>query len=60
MEDREQRSDKMAGTPDRHPGREPPIRESSEQQGMAPSVFDKDRVMPIGKPGVRVKDHKKR
>jgi hypothetical protein len=27
---------------------------------MAPSVFDKDRVMPIGKPGVRVKDDKKR
>lgn len=43
-------------TPDQHPGLEPPIKESSEQQGMAPAPDDMDRLMPIGKPGVRAGD----
>jgi len=41
-------------TPDQHPGLEPPIKESSEQQGMAPAPDDRERLMPVGKPGVRV------
>jgi len=43
-------------TPDQHPGLEPPIKESSEQQGVAPASDDMDRLMRIGKPGVRVGD----
>lgn len=43
-------------TPDQHPGLEPPIKESSEQQGVAPASDDMDRLTPIGKPGVRVDD----
>jgi len=45
-------------TPDQHPGLEPPIKESSEQQGMAPGPDDRERLMPVGKPGVRVGDSK--
>lgn len=33
-----------------------PVRQSSEQEGMAPNVFEKERVTPIGKPGVRVSE----
>jgi hypothetical protein len=46
---------KNVDTPDQHPGLEPPIKESSEQQGIAPRSDEKDKLMPIGKPGVRVK-----
>jgi hypothetical protein len=48
---------KNADTPDKHLGLEPPIHESSEQRAIAPGVYDKDRLMPVGKPGVRVKDN---
>ncbi|WP_411905521.1 hypothetical protein [Rhizobium mayense] len=30
------------------------IRQSSEQEGMAPTVLEKDLVTPIGKSGVRI------
>ena len=43
-------------TPDQHPGLESPIKESSEQQGIAPALDEVDRLIPIGKPGVRVGD----
>ncbi|WP_454851167.1 hypothetical protein [Rhizobium binxianense] len=59
MADRKHGSkDKNSDTPSRHPGLEPPIHESSEQQGMAPSIYDKERLMPIGKPGIRGKESK--
>ncbi|MBB4571486.1 hypothetical protein [Rhizobium leucaenae] len=41
------------------PGPREPLGGSSEQGGIAPSVYDKDLVMPIGKPGVRIKDEKR-
>ncbi|MDK4715334.1 MULTISPECIES: hypothetical protein [unclassified Rhizobium] len=31
-----------------------PIQQSSEQEGMAPTVLEKDLVTPIGKSGVRI------
>ncbi|ACS60454.1 MULTISPECIES: hypothetical protein [Rhizobium] len=49
---------KVTDTPDQHPGLEPPIKESSQQQGMAPAPDEKEKMMPIGKPGVRVKSKK--
>jgi hypothetical protein len=47
---------KLQDTPDKHPGFEPPIKESSEQQGMAPASDERDKLMPIGKPGIHVKE----
>ena len=35
-----------------------PLGGSSEQDGIRPTVYDKDLVTPIGKPGVRVEDEK--
>lgn len=49
---------KVTDTPDQHPGLEPPIKESSQQQGMAPAPTRRKKMMPIGKPGVRVKSKK--
>jgi hypothetical protein len=45
---------KDGDTPEHHPGLEPPIKDSSEQQGMAPASDEKDKLMPIGRPGIRV------
>jgi hypothetical protein len=36
-----------------------PIRQSSEQERMAPSVLEKDLVTPIGKSGVRISGDKR-
>lgn len=44
-----------SGAPENKVGREPPIKESSEQDAIRPGIND-PRLMPIGKPGIRVRE----
>jgi hypothetical protein len=39
--------------PEKHSGLEPPIEESSEQQGLAPRPDEKEKLLPIGSPEIR-------
>ncbi|MBB3659304.1 hypothetical protein FHX15_004568 [Rhizobium sp. BK650] len=43
--------------PESRVGRSPPIKESSEQEAIRPGIND-PKLMPIGKPGVRVRERK--
>ncbi|MBB3310345.1 hypothetical protein FHT78_002088 [Rhizobium sp. BK196] len=43
--------------PENRTGRAPPLKESSEQDAIRPGIND-PRLMPIGKPGVRVREGK--
>jgi hypothetical protein len=43
---------KQAELPETSPGLEPPIKESSEQRGMAPRPDEKEKLVPIGKSGL--------
>lgn len=45
-------SKKQAELPETRPGLEPPIKESSEQHGMAPRPDEKEKLVPIGKSGL--------
>jgi len=48
----------MTDAPENKVGRGPPIKESSEQDAIRPSIND-PRLMPIGKPGIRVRGGKR-
>ncbi|MBB3590739.1 hypothetical protein FHX08_001083 [Rhizobium sp. BK529] len=54
MASKDNTSDNTVGTdPHSKPAR---IRQSSEQEAIRPDINDKDLLMPVGKPGVRVKE----
>ncbi|MBB3406721.1 hypothetical protein FHT87_000621 [Rhizobium sp. BK316] len=44
--------------PENKVGRGPPVKESSEQDAIRPGIND-PRLMPIGKPGIRVREGKR-
>ena len=44
--------------PENKVGRSPPIKGSSEQDAIRPGIND-PRLMPIGKPGIRVREGKR-
>ena len=47
------KSKSNADKPEEHTGLEPPIEESSEQQGLAPRPDEKEKLLPIGSPEIR-------